>query len=243
MEDYYGFVVTKDGRELIAKLIAGQQLPLSRIMVGSGGIPDGGNPREMKDLSEPVAAATSTTPVYDGDTVKMVVEYRSDLNGGLDHGFWLREFGIYAFDPDKGEVLIYYGCLGNYPQYVSAYSPNGVDVRRFPVCIIIGEDLGVSVDYKCEAWMTAEDVAQYCTITILPLFLNEVEKLIAAHDADPEAHYSIQNSVTDINARLALLELMYNTDVTGNPFAVTFATLDGVILEGVWNEPAKRVDF
>lgn len=243
MQDFYGFVVTRDGRELIAKLAAGQQLRISKIMVGTGGVPDGVNPRDMKDLSEPVAAATSTKPTYEQDTVKMVVEYRSDLNGGLDHGFWLREFGVYAYDPDKGEVLIYFGCLGAYPQYVSAYSPNGVDVRRFPVCIIIGEGLGVSVDYQCEAWMTAEDVAEYCTITMLPLFLEETKKLIAAHDADPEAHYSIQNSVTDIDARLALLELMYNTNVTGNPFAVTFATLEGVIVEGVWNQPAKRVDF
>lgn len=243
MQDFYGFVVTRDGRELIAKLATGQQLRISKIMVGTGGVPDGVNPRDMKDLSEPVAAATSTKPTYERDTVKMVVEYRSDLNGGLDHGFWLREFGVYAYDPDKGEVLVYYGCLGAYPQYVSAYSPNGVDVRRFPVCIIIGEGLGVSVDYQCEAWMTAEDVAEYCTVTMLPLFLEETKKLIAAHDADPEAHYSIQNSVTDIDARLALLELMYNTNVTGNPFAVTFATLEGVIVEGVWNQPAKRVDF
>ena len=157
MEDFYGFVVTRNGRELIAKLTAGQQLQLSKIMVGTGGVPDFGNPREMEDLSEPVALATSTEPVYDQNTVRMIVEYRSDLNGGLDHGFWLREFGVYAYDPDKGEVMIYYGCLGIYPQYVSAYSPQGVDVRRFPVCIVIGEDLGVSVDYKCEAWMTAED--------------------------------------------------------------------------------------
>ena len=60
----------------------------------------------------PVAAATSTVPTYDGASVKMIVEYRSDLNGGLDEGFWLNEFGIYAYDPDEGEVLIYYGCLG-----------------------------------------------------------------------------------------------------------------------------------
>ena len=31
---YYGFVVTDSGRELIAKLVAGQQLPISKIMVG-----------------------------------------------------------------------------------------------------------------------------------------------------------------------------------------------------------------
>ena len=116
---YYGFVVTDSGRELIAKLVAGQQLPISKIMVGSGTIPDDVKPAAMTALVEPVAAGTSTAPVYDGASVRMIVEYRSDLNGGLDHGFWLREFGVFAFDPDKGEVLIYYGTLGDYPQYVT----------------------------------------------------------------------------------------------------------------------------
>lgn len=243
MSSYYGFVVTDDGHELIAKLVAGQQLPISKIMVGTGSVPEGTDPHAMKALSEPVAAGTSTTPVYDGKSVRMIVEYRSDLNGGLDHGFWLREYGVFAFDPDKGEVLIYYGTLGDYPQYVSAASPTGIDVRRFPVCIIIGEGLGVTVDYKCEAWMTAEDVAEYCTVTVLPMFLSEVEELIGQHDADPEAHYAIQNKVTDMDARLSLLELLFNTTVTGNPFTVTFETLDGVLVEGVWNEPAKRIEF
>ena len=243
MEDFYGFVVTRNGRELIAKLTAGQQLQLSKIMVGTGGVPDFGNPREMEDLSEPVALATSTEPVYDQNTVRMIVEYRSDLNGGLDHGFWLREFGVYAYDPDKGEVMIYYGCLGIYPQYVSAYSPQGVDVRRFPVCIVIGEDLGVSVDYKCEAWMTAEDVSEYCNVVMLPLFLGAAQELINAHDSSITAHPYIQGIISDLDSRLALMELMYNTDVSGNPFTVTFATLTGVVVEGVWNETAKRIEF
>ena len=144
---YYGFVVTDSGRELIAKLVAGQQLPISKIMVGSGTIPDDVKPAAMTALVEPVAAGTSTAPVYDGASVRMIVEYRSDLNGGLDHYIPLhsakagREFGVFAFDPDKGEVLIYYGTLGDYPQYVSAASNTGVDVRRFPVCIVIGEGL------------------------------------------------------------------------------------------------------
>lgn len=240
---YYGFVVTDDGRELIAKLVAGQQLPISKIMVGSGTVPDDAQPTALKALVEPVAAGTSTTPVYEGASVRMIVEYRSDLNGGLDHGFWLREFGVFAYDPDKGEVLIYYGTLGDYPQYVSAASATGIDVRRFPVCIVIGEGLGVTVDYKCEAWMTAEDVAEYCTVTMLPAFLLEAQKLVDIHNEDPEAHHSIQNSVTDIDARLALLELLFNTSVTGNPFTVTFETLDGTVVEGVWNQSAKRVEF
>lgn len=240
---YYGFTVTDKGRSLIAKLVAGKQLSLSRIMVGSGSCPDDKEPRSLTDLVEPVAAATSTTPSYDGASVKMIVEYRSNLNGGLDHGFWLREFGVFAFDPDEGEILIYYGCLGDYPQWVSAASTTGVDVRRFPVCIVIGDDSGVSVDYDCEAWMTAEDVEQYCTITMLLKFLEEAQKLIDKHDNDANAHFSIQNLVTSMNARLSLLELLLNTNVDGNPFKVTFESLDGVHVEGVWNAGRERVDF
>ena len=75
------------------------------------------------------------------------------------------------------------------------------------------------------------------------MFLDEVRKLIEEHDDDPEAHHDIQNTVASVDARLALLELLFNTQVTGNPFTVTFETLDGVNLEGVWNVKAKRVDF
>lgn len=240
---YYGFAVTDKGRNLIAKLVAGKQLSLSRIMVGSGSCPDDTEPRALTDLVEPVAAATSTVPVYDGASVKMIVEYRSDLNGGLERGFWLREFGVYAFDPDDGEVLIYYGCLGDYPQWVSAASETGVDVRRFPVAIVIGDDSGVEVDYSCEAWITSEDLKQYCEVTVLPWFLDEAQKLIDAHDVNEDAHFLIQNAVTGVDARLSLLELIVNTTVDGNPFVVTFETLDGTKVEGVWNETAKRIDF
>lgn len=128
--------------------------------------------------------------------MKMIVEYRSDLNGGLDEGFWLNEFGIYAYDPDEGEVLIYYGCLGNYPQWVSAASSTGVDVRRYPVCIDIGDESGVEIDYSAEAWMTSEDVAEYCMVTVLPIFLQDAQELIDAHNIDVDAHYAIRNDVT-----------------------------------------------
>lgn len=240
---YYGFVVTDNGRKLIAKLVSGKQLVLSRVMVGSGLCPDEIDPRILTDLIEPVAAATTTIPVYDGASVKMTVEYRSDLNGGLEFGFWLREFGIFAFDPDIGEVLIYYGCLGDYPQWVSAMSSNGVDVRRFPVCIVIGDDSGVRVDYNCEAWQTAEDVAQYCSITLLPQLIDKARELINEHNVLPSAHPDIRSLISGLESRLSLLELMFNTNVTENKFMITFENLDDVNVVGVWNEQASRIEF
>ena len=158
----YGCTTTKRGRALIAKIMAAKMpLTLTRTMVGSGICPEGLFPGELQDLVEPVAAATSNEPMYDGDTVHMTVEYRSDLNGGLDHGFWIREFGVFARDLDGEEVLLYYGTLGDYPQWVSAYSKNGIDTRRFPISITVGEGATVIIDYSPEAFMTAEDVSQY----------------------------------------------------------------------------------
>ena len=240
----YGCTTTKRGRALIAKILAEKMpLTLTRTMVGSGICPDGLFPGELQDLVEPVAAATSNEPMYDGDTVHMTVEYRSDLNGGLDHGFWIREFGVFARDLEGEEVLLYYGTLGDYPQWVSAYSKNGVDTRRFPISITVGEGATVIIDYSPEAFMTAEDVHEYCTVVLLPQFLVEAQKLIDAHNADPEAHPFLQNLNAALDSRLSLLELMYNTDVSGNPFTVTFDSLTGLVVTGVWNTTQKRIEF
>ena len=46
-----------------------------------------------------------------------------------------------------------------------------------------------------------------------------------------------------MDSRLSLLELMYNTDVNGNPFTVTFESLTGLVATGVWNATQKRLEF
>lgn len=46
-----------------------------------------------------------------------------------------------------------------------------------------------------------------------------------------------------LESRLDSIELRYATDVKGNPFQVTFENLDGVIVEGVWNQPMARIEF
>ena len=91
--------------------------------------------------------------------------------------------------------------------------------------------------------MTAADVAQYCTVVMLPQFLAEAQKLINAHNGDVEAHPFLQNLNAAMDARLSLLELMYNTDVSGNPFTVTFESLTGLTVSGVWNTTQKRIEF
>ena len=52
-----------------------------------------------------------------------------------------------------------------------------------------------------------------------------------------------ETTLADVDARLGLLELMYRTQVNGNPFTVSFFDMADLAVTGVWNETLKRVEF
>ena len=157
---YYGGTITVKGRDLITSLIAGETIEFTRIVVGSGQVPEGVEPIDMEALVEPVAEATSTVPTVENSVLSMVVEYRNDLNGGLQTGFWLREFGIFAKTENSEEILLYYATLGDSPQPVNAYKDNRIDIRRYPVTIALEVDANIEVVYTPGSFITAAEAQQ-----------------------------------------------------------------------------------
>ena len=153
----YGFVITEMGKNLLAKLGTGEQLKITRIMVGKGEIAEGQNPADFTDLVQPVAQATSTLPLVKENTLSFIVEYRNDLNGGLEEGFWLKEFGVFAQDGEN-EILLYYATLGDFPQYVQAYINGVVNIKRYPVTIAVSDKTEVVVTYNVLAFVTEERI-------------------------------------------------------------------------------------
>ena len=67
-------MITVKGRKLLAKLVAGEQLEITRVMVGSGNLGEE-SPAYFDDLIQPVAQATSTEPVAEDNVVSFIVEY------------------------------------------------------------------------------------------------------------------------------------------------------------------------
>ena len=123
----FGFSITALGAALNAKLLAGSTLSISKVMVGSGKATAGTDLTTMTALITPVALATSNTPaVGANNTVSIIVEYRNDLNGGLKEGFWINEVGLFATDPDAGEILYAYATLGDYPQHIRPYAADAI---------------------------------------------------------------------------------------------------------------------
>ena len=186
---FYGFVITEAGNSLLASMVAGQTLTITKAVMGEGTADNAEAARKLTNLIAPGPEATSTEPTVDGNNVNMIVEYRSDLNGGLQEGFWIGEFGIFGKVGNGAETMIGYGSLGDAKQYVSAYVAGAApDVRRYPVSITVTTGIQVDVDYPAEAWMTAEDVAAYFNETLKPDLENGLQDLIDDHNEDPDAH-------------------------------------------------------
>ena len=141
--------------------------------------------------------------------------------------------------------MAYYGSLGDYPQWAKAFTPGGApDVRRFPVGIEIGEGQEVQLEFPSQMFLTSEDVRALCKDSILPEFLaGDVAAALSAHDADGAAHPALREADAGLDARLALLEMMYSTIVKENPFTVQFNSLEGLAAAGVWDQSGQRIVF
>jgi hypothetical protein len=46
-----------------------------------------------------------------------------------------------------------------------------------------------------------------------------------------------------LDGRMGRLEDMFFSDITGNPWMVTFGNINGVDVSGVWNKPLQRLLF
>ena len=222
---FYGFVITESGNALLASMVAGQTLTITKAVVGEGTADNPDTARKLTNLITPGPTATSTKPTVDGNSVNMIVEYRSDLNGGLQEGFWIGEFGIFGKVEDGEETMIGYGSLGDAKQYVSAYvEGTAPDVRRYPVSITVTTGTQVDVAYPAEAWMTADDVAAYFDGTLKPELEKSLGGLIKEHDEDPNAHGGALAGKQDQIKVEGLLKGKKTTTEEGDQYSVEKAT-------------------
>ena len=88
----YGFVVTTAGQGMLTRAAAGEALTLTGVQVGKGVAASREAALALTALIDPVANGTSTEPAVSGNQLSMIVEYRNDMNGGLEEGFDLSEF-------------------------------------------------------------------------------------------------------------------------------------------------------
>ena len=103
MPNWSGLILTKQGRQLQAKVEAGTKLTITKLKLGSGVLQEGKQLEELTDLVEPKQnIGIATIEAQDNGMCKVSATIS---NAGLSAGYYVRELGVFATDPDKGEIL------------------------------------------------------------------------------------------------------------------------------------------
>ncbi|WP_313152057.1 phage tail-collar fiber domain-containing protein [Lacrimispora sp.] len=128
-----GTVITKKGLQLIAKLVAsGTALSFTRAAVGIGSVPPGYDPGSMTGLSNYKMDGLIYSCSASGDEASIVMQISSI---GVTTGFTITEAGLFATDPDDGEILYAYLDMSKDPQYI--YPENSAISKFVEITLIV----------------------------------------------------------------------------------------------------------
>ena len=146
------------GRQLHTRVIAGDTLTFTAIKLGDGTM-----------TTEPIAALTDlihgiiTLPVHE---VRRNADY-ADVTGvfqnaGLSSGFYWREIGIFAADPDypndrSHDILYCYQNAAELAEYIPSAS-SAVIEKIIRVACVVGDAENITVGLASQAYAKAEDL-------------------------------------------------------------------------------------
>lgn len=115
MADWSGVIMTKQGRALEAKVTAGIcKLELTKLKVGDG------EPHEIESMTDLAAPKLDIGISSISPTDAGICDIEGVItNAELEKGFYMRELGIYATDPEEGEIL-YAVATDSHADYLQA---------------------------------------------------------------------------------------------------------------------------
>ncbi|MEY8355268.1 hypothetical protein AALB39_18190 [Lachnospiraceae bacterium 54-53] len=151
-----GTVITNKGVQLLAKLAAsGNSLSFTRAAVGSGTVPDGTEPQELENLTEWMKDGQIVSCSALEDTASFVIQVSSE---GVLTGFLVTEMGLYATDPDAGEILYAYLDMAEDPQYIYAYGSAVVKFLEITIHVVIDRATAVTAYFAPSGLVRQEDL-------------------------------------------------------------------------------------
>ena len=144
MNETRNTTLTIAGMNILAKTQQGKELHFTRVMMGDGKVPEGMNIKDMTEMVNPILRLPVENIRLDG-TGTSVMECALK-NVELEQGFFARELGIFAEDPDtKEEVLYAIRNTGNYSEYIPAANSNEVINFIYSIITVVGQTENVTV--------------------------------------------------------------------------------------------------
>lgn len=141
MSTFGGVYFTNKGRALQAKALTGIQLNFTKIVVGDGTLTG----QVISDLSALIHEVKTLTI----STLKNTNDGKVTIGGvltneGLLSGFYWRELGLFAQDPDLGEILYCYGNAAALAEYIPAGGGADLLEKQINIVAIVGNASSIS---------------------------------------------------------------------------------------------------
>jgi len=163
---FTGTILTTKGLALQAKVQTGTALNFTKVKIGDGQLGSGQSLEALTDLISPKKTLDISAVAVIGDgtsRVRAVV-----TNTGLAAGFFVREIGLFATDPDDGEILY---CVAN--------AGNECDYLPTPTSVAVEQTLDI---------LTAIGNATNVTAVINETIVLATIQDITDHNNNPDAH-------------------------------------------------------
>lgn len=180
MANWQGAILTNKGRSLQAKVEGGLcQLALTKLKTGDGTLAPGQTLEALTDLVSPKQNIGISAVVVDEDQPGVVYVKGILSNAELTTGYLVKELGLFATDPDDGEIL-YAVTVDSNPDYLQDNTSATVITEALKLAIAVSNTSDVVATLDPEGLLTVEDMD--------------------IHNADEDAHDGILQKVSTLLA-------------------------------------------
>lgn len=165
MAGIYDAVYTVDGGILLADVIAKEAtLDITKIVLGSGYLPEGKGMQQMTDIAIPEVELPIKRKYRAEDAAEVVIG-TDFTNETVTKSFYYREFGMYAKaiyqdETESEEVLYLYGNAGDSAEWIPAHSTSTAVVKRIDMVTYVGSKTNVNVEIANGINPTYEELEQ-----------------------------------------------------------------------------------
>lgn len=156
MAEYSKLVITNDGQALMAKMIAGSgNIEFTKVCSSSTQYTEN-QLQELTSLSN-IKQTSLVSKVTRTNNVAIKVE-AAFSNAELKTGYYMHTLGLYAVDPDKGEIL-YAACVETSNNcYMPPYNGVTVSAAYIQLYTTVGNAENVSLEVNPGAYATIGDI-------------------------------------------------------------------------------------
>ena len=147
-EQYAAYVVTNAGQDIIARIIAGESVTFSKIVIGDGYDYDTESFETKTELvNEVKSLSISSMQIANSNTVEFVADFGT---ADIQDAFWYREIGIYVIDPDNEtkEILFAYGNRNDAAEYITPHIQNYAVLKTIKCLTSVGSSANVNILVK-----------------------------------------------------------------------------------------------